>query len=712
MWQSFTKSAYILPLLGYLALSLIVMAPTLPVFTTALPGGPIANIDGWQNVWNLWWVHRAVTTATNPFFTPLLFYPQGVDLTLQTLNISNGILFLPITALAGPVAAYNAAVMTALTLSGIGGYALALRVSGDRLAAFVGGAVFTFSPFHLTKVWDGQLELITLQWVALYAFFLLRAVEEAQQRDALIAGVFLALIGYTSWYYLFFFGIYSLLFAVIWLVRAQPVQRRDMLRQFVMTAGCGVLLLTPLLAAAPRAAQAMLVISSPWFDPSNPLDKILMRSVNVYDLVLPNGLHPLWGSAVETLVRTWHPYIGAWNIALGYVALALSLVALIVARREAWRWAIIGLIAIVLSLGPIVQIGTLRTSIPLPYQLILAIPGLELARRPSHFIVITTLMLAPLVALGLRELRRRLSLRHGYALIGMCTALIAVEFAPPRWSLYPFRVHPYYERVAEQPGAVMELPPPFEESEPLMAQIVHGQPLVGGFVSRIPLYPFVEQAPGVRQLWWMRPDTSRLFANPADDRLVELNAYGVRHIIVHWGQTPVERHIEVREALRQVLGTLPPVYVDQDISAYVIPYIETQPFVYPAFGKGWHPEEYDGDHRWRWMEEEGEIVLVNTSQVEVPVHMVLFLQSYRVPRQATVMFDRQSAGSFLVLPKASGLALRLLIPPGEHRFVLRASVDVDPNVPDRSVSIAIFDARLFTSAEMERIQRSLLPRIP
>jgi len=123
MWQFLKKSAYILPLSGYLALSLIVMAPVLPVFTTALPGGPIADVDGWQNVWNLWWVHRAVTTAANPFFTPLLFYPQGVDLTLQTLNISNGILFLPITALAGPIAAYNTAVVTALTLSGIGGSA-------------------------------------------------------------------------------------------------------------------------------------------------------------------------------------------------------------------------------------------------------------------------------------------------------------------------------------------------------------------------------------------------------------------------------------------------------------------------------------------------------------------------------------------------------------------------------------------------------------
>ena len=695
MWQFLKKSAYILPLSGYLVLSLIIMAPVLPVFTTALPGGPIADVDGWQNVWNLWWVHRAVTTAANPFFTPLLFYPQGVDLTLQTLNISNGILFLPITALAGPIAAYNAAVITALTLSGIGGYALALRVSGDRLAAFVGGAVFTFSPFHLTKVWDGQLELITLQWVALYAFFLLRAVEEGQRRDALIAGVLLALIGYTSWYYLFFFSVYSVLFAAIWLARVQPWQRWGMMRQFVTVAACGLLFLAPLLIAAPRAAQAMLVISSPWFDPAHPLDKILTRSANVYDLALPNGLHPLWGSAVEMLVRTWHPYIGAWNIAPGYVALALSIVALIMNRREAWCWAVIGLIAIVLSLGPIVQIGTMRTSIPLPYQMILAIPGLELARRPSHFIVITTLMLAPLAALGLRELRKRVPPRQGYAIIGICAALIAVEFAPPRWSLHPFRVHPYYERIAGQPGAVMELPPLLEASEPLMAQIVHGQPLIGGYVSRIPLYPFVEQAPGVRQLWRMRPDDTHLFVDQADNRLKELNAFGIRHIIVHWDRISADRRTDLQAALQQTLGDLAPAYADGSLSAYRVPQIAQTPVAYAAFGDGWHAEERDGDRRWRWMAAEGEITLVNAGRSDTLIRMMISVQSYREERRLSVMLGDHVLGYRTVDPEGATIVMHFLLPPGEYRVRMLADATPDP-ASSRLISIVVTDARFFT----------------
>ena len=694
MWQFLKKSAYILPLSGYLVLSLIVMAPVLPVFTTALPGGPIADVDGWQNVWNLWWVHRAVTTATNPFFTPLLFYPQGVDLTLQTLNISNGILFLPITALAGPIAAYNAAVITALTLSGIGGYALALRVSGDRLAAFVGGAVFTFSPFHLTKVWDGQLELIALQWVALYAFFLLRAVEEAQRRDALIAGVFLALIGYTSWYYLFFFSVYSLLFAAIWLARAPDEQRWVLVRRLALVAGSGGMLLAPLILAAGRTARSMAGAGGMRFDPTNPLDLILIHSANLYDMILPNGLHPLWGSAAETLVRTWHPYIGAWNIAPGYVALALSIVALITARREAWRWAVIGLIAIVLSLGPIVQIGTMRTSIPLPYQIVLAIPGLELARRPSHFIVITTLMLAPLVALGLRELQRRQPPRQGYAIIGVCAALIAVEFAPPRWSIYPFRVHPYYERIAGQPGAVMELPPLLEASEPLMAQIVHGQPLIGGYVSRIPLYPFVEQAPGVRQLWRMRPDDTHLFVDQADNRLKELNAFGIRHIIVHWDRLSAHRRTDLQAALQQTLGDLAPAYADGSLSAYRVPQIAQTPVAYAAFGDGWYAEERDGDRRWRWMAAEGEITLVNAGRSDIPIRMTLSVQSYQEERRLSVMLGDHVLGYRTVDPEGATIVMRFLLPPGEHRVRMLADATPDP-ASSRLISIVVTDARFF-----------------
>ncbi|NTW98232.1 MAG: hypothetical protein HGB28_06765, partial [Oscillochloris sp.] len=207
---------YLIALAGYALASLLIMAPALPQFATAIPGGLVAAVDGWQNVWNLWWVQQALATGRNPFFSDMIFYPQGVSLALQTLGISNGVLALPVTALWGPTAGYNAAVLLALALSGLAGYALALEVSGDRVASFLAGLIFTCSPYHLTRVYDGQLELIALQWPTFYALFLVRALTRRSPRDALLAGLFLALTGYTSLYYLIFMGLFSLAALALW----------------------------------------------------------------------------------------------------------------------------------------------------------------------------------------------------------------------------------------------------------------------------------------------------------------------------------------------------------------------------------------------------------------------------------------------------------------------------------------------------------------
>src|SRR6266849_4159890 len=49
--------------------------------------------DGLQNVWNLWWVNKAVTELhQSPWQTSYLHYPFGVSLVQHTLNPFNGLL--------------------------------------------------------------------------------------------------------------------------------------------------------------------------------------------------------------------------------------------------------------------------------------------------------------------------------------------------------------------------------------------------------------------------------------------------------------------------------------------------------------------------------------------------------------------------------------------------------------------------------------------
>lgn len=680
---------YLPALGGYLLLSLLVLAPLLPHFGSMIPGGPVAAVDGWQNVWNLWWVQQALTSGANPFHTDYLYYPDGVDLHLQTLNISNGLLVFPITALFGPIAGYNTALLLAFVLAGLGGYALALQVSGHRLAAFIGGALFAFSPFHMTKVWDGQLELIALQWPAFYALFLLRTVELRRRREALLAGVFLALIGYTSWYYLLFFAIYSLLFVALWLVTLPGRRTRwTALTRTALVPLVGGLLLLPILLPALRDVQG----TAPRINPDSSLDLILIHSANLFDFWLPSAVHPLWGGPVEQLGQTWHPFIAGWNLALGYSILALAILGGVTAWRVAWRWWALTLTALLLALGPLLHVGTTRTALYLPYTLLLHLPGVGIARRPSHFVVIATLLFAPLVALGLCRLVARIAPARRPLLIGGLAVLLVIEYLPPRWPLLDMTLHPYYATLRGEVGALMDLPPRDESSLPLQAQMLHGMPLLGGFVSRAPSYPFVKVTPGVRQLWQMRPDNAVLLPADMTTRLAALDFYDIRQIVIHWQAVDPAKRAGLEAVLAQLLPEDARTHADATLSAYQVPQVEGPPFAY--FGTGWYSEESTGERYWRWMPATGEIIMVNPTGDPAGVALLLQMQSYQEQRTVALELNGQSLGTWQVTPTPTTRRLQFVLPPGEQRLQLRAPATREQDGP-RDLSIVVTAAEFY-----------------
>ena len=150
---------------GVLALyALLALAMTWPLARqvgTAIPGD---SFDGWQNVWNLWWMREAwLVQHGSAYFTSLLHAPTGVDLRFQTMAPFNGLATLPIQLTAGLLPAYNAAVLLSFVLGGYGAYLLALyalrvrcqvsvrfrcQVSSFHAAAFLAGVIFAFSPYH------------------------------------------------------------------------------------------------------------------------------------------------------------------------------------------------------------------------------------------------------------------------------------------------------------------------------------------------------------------------------------------------------------------------------------------------------------------------------------------------------------------------------------------------------------------------------------
>ena len=166
-------------------------------------------------VWNLWWVKTALLQLhTDPLQTDFIFYPTGIGLALHTLALLHGLVFIPLSRVAGDVAAANLILLATFIASALGAYALARRLGAGAHGAFLAGIAFAFCPYRLARL-DGHYDLLSTQWLPLYALAFLGVLEGDRNRPVAIvtAGVLGAACGYTSLTYLAYLVLLSLVLA-------------------------------------------------------------------------------------------------------------------------------------------------------------------------------------------------------------------------------------------------------------------------------------------------------------------------------------------------------------------------------------------------------------------------------------------------------------------------------------------------------------------
>ena len=89
-----SKRRQLLVLGLYILISLVATWPLARQLGSAIPGD---SFDGWQNVWNLWWMRESwLVHHASPYVAPILHYPTGADLRFQTMAPFNGLVTLPI----------------------------------------------------------------------------------------------------------------------------------------------------------------------------------------------------------------------------------------------------------------------------------------------------------------------------------------------------------------------------------------------------------------------------------------------------------------------------------------------------------------------------------------------------------------------------------------------------------------------------------------
>lgn len=687
-------------LLLYTALAIAVSWPMAASFTTGVIGAE-GGVDAYQCAWNLWWVARAIAGGQLPFFSWLLFYPRGVDLFWQTLQFSQGVVALPVTLALGPLAAFNFTVLAGFALGGYVTFLFARRVTGSAPGALVAGMVFAFSPYHMQKVVDGGLEVSSIQWLPCYFFALYMLLERPRWWRSLLAGALLLWVSLGSWYYGMFAVIATGLAAAIWLVVPGPGEAPGWRWPGRERWAAAIWGLTPVLwwvlVLAPRLLSLSSAPDALWDMRGIQAE----RSADLLDFFLPNPLHPLWGEGVRAAREARYPGAIIWNVALGWVGLALGAVGVVGAWPAARRWlALLGL-TMLLAMGPALRVGGLETGVPLPFALLQSLPGIRSAQRPSHLVVVASLALAILAAYGVAWLCRRLPARAGAGLAAAAVALVMTvdAYAGPM-TVVRRDIHPFYATLPPPPtgadgrpsGAIMPLPlyVNINRSDNMTPQMVHGWPILGGYVARPPVYDFSRYAPGIRELegYPAVPDDIVTPAWPARGQQ-GLAAYGVGYVTLDY-TSDKDGYFAGVHAVAAALGLGAPVFADERLAVYAVPAgWQRGPVGY--LGPGWQDLEHQGDFRWRWMGETAELRLLNPLERPVLATITLSASSYAEPRPLDLFLGSAPAGR-LTIPAAAPhtRSISLLLPPGEQTLTLSAPAAPDPGRAGAPISIRLF----------------------
>ncbi len=484
----------------FLLLTLAMTWPLVVEFTSALPAG---SGDVRQNFWNFWWWKKCLLDLhQHPYWTQYLFFPTGVSLIFYTHSSFNMLLALPVTVLLGPGAAYNFCVLFALTLSGWGAYLLVRELTGDARAGILAGLVFTYFPQHVEQTLE-HLNLFSIEFLPLALLYFLRVSRQGGRKNVVLLGVFVGFNTLCSWH----LGLKLLLTLLplgVWELsrRARPL--KGLLRDWVVAGLLATVIVLP--AVTPLIVEASAAEEPYYRKPDTD------RGIDPVYLLIPPFANPFWGRLVADAYVDRAYQAAGFMCYLGFVPLGLGALALV--RRKqggggrvrgapgAGYWAWFGLATLVLAIGshPFWN-GRLYENITLPFAWLQRVPVLDLMNVANRFLILTSLALSILAAIGWTRLRKQTDSRF-LVLAG----LVLVEYL---WLPFPMRatgISPIYRQMktSAHQGAILDIP--FNQrsrsADDMMAQTVHERPIGGGYHSTYPPGPqrFIEQDPMLSQL--------------------------------------------------------------------------------------------------------------------------------------------------------------------------------------------------------------------
>ncbi|MDO8643192.1 MAG: hypothetical protein Q7R76_06475 [Candidatus Woesearchaeota archaeon] len=440
--------------------------------------------DNLSFMWNFWWMKKVFTEGKNPLYTDALFYPTGINMAFTDMTFFNSIIGMVIGEATDYVTAFNLIAFLTCVFGAFTMYLLLVYLLKNRYAAFFGGYIYAFGPWHIYKI-NSSLIWASIEFVPLFLLFLFKTTEEPTKKNALLMGLFLALTFYTSIPFAFVMVLFSLIYTA-WLLVTKKATKK-----LAACLGLGALLFTALVSPI---VISMIIARGEYIATTNPGQDLSMYSVRTSAHLIATGVH------TKTV-------IGVTTIILG---LAGSLLLFKKKKGEAVLWLSSLLIFFVLNLGDQgIKVGKqiYAENLLMPAYFLRQLPLLNSFdfTKTVFVVVLITSILAGYGCVPLVEFLRKNTDRKSFAagimlLFFIIAADITTAVVPSDKELFSEKRNDAYKILAQRgtpDDVVMNLPIPWWVNKTavikpelisvrnMMGQTVFNKKIMSGYRSRI-----------------------------------------------------------------------------------------------------------------------------------------------------------------------------------------------------------------------------------
>jgi hypothetical protein len=438
--------------------------------------------DALQNVWNIWWVNKALMELHQPIWqTHYLHYPYGISLLGHTLNPFNGFMGILLSKFLTLIEVYNVILVLTFVGSGLTAFLLAYYFTKSYWGSIIAGFIFTFSNYHFAHA-EGHLNLVSLEWIPLFVLFWYMLVTKPKLVRGIASAIVLFAVLLCSYYYFLYCAMIACLVLAWYGIQKKNILfflREEHLVPFT------AFFVGFLITAGPVVASFL------FLNATDPLCGFPPKEYSL-DLLAPfiPGAHWRFAHLTHFYWSNLPLDINESSVHIG-LAVFCVLIFMWVKRRKfptqgLRLWYFILIFFTIMSLGPVLHIwGREIPFIRFPYALLeMVFPFVKVSGVPVRMIIMATLSAAVISAMGFKVLFRESVGKR--LLAGLLLIILFIEYLPRPIPASKVPIPPYVNFLKDLPDTKGIVDTTTKPTLALYYQTIHEKPMAFGYISRIP----------------------------------------------------------------------------------------------------------------------------------------------------------------------------------------------------------------------------------